>query len=106
MRKNAGRDKKVINGKWKKELDNEDSIIWSNKSDKANLRVIAKRLTDEEWEMRPEINNKLGPEIKLTSRRCAVSMISSMKEVLDEYLMEANNSGKTIEEVIRDNFSV
>lgn len=95
----------MANGKWKKDVDDNDSIIWSNVSDKTHLRVIARRFNppvdNMKWEMRPEINHRLGPDIRLPGRKCAISMVSTMKKILGTYLEEANKTGKTFEETVR-----
>lgn len=95
----------MTNSGWKKDTDDKDSIIWSNVSDKAHLRVIAKifdpPVDNKEWEMRPEINHRLGPDIRLPDRKCAISMISTMKKLLSTYLEEANKTGKTFEETVK-----
>ena len=95
----------MANGKWNKDTDDKDSIIWSNVSDKAHLRVIAKRfdppVDNMKWEMMPEVNHRLGPDIRLPGKKCAISMVSEMKKVLSTYLEEANKTGKTFEETVK-----
>lgn len=90
---------------WKKDEDSDCCIVWSNTSDIAYVKIVAKRIPfSTEWKMWPEINNHKDENvgINLPNKKCAISMISSMKKIINNHLVEANKSGKTIEEVIKN----
>ena len=97
-------DKKMTN-KWNKEVDNQDYIVWLNTYDKATLKVIAKRFNPSvdnlEWEIRPEVDGRLGADIRVPNKKCAISMVSAMKKRISVYVEESNKTGNTFKETIR-----